>query len=210
MEREADRYKDKNATFKDKLINFWDYNKKIVIIGIIALAVLIYLISMPIMKDDYDIYIIYITETSVVFNEDPEIKETLVPLKELFESNASDTTGDGKITVMLQNFTVGEGEIMTFLQSGECMLVVADEAGIKDLYDRDYLEDISDIVGTESYDGKAWKLNTSEAISEKLGISEKNPLYLGIRKYTDTMATGIVSMTENYEHAKKILTRMSS
>lgn len=129
--READKYKNPNATFADKLSNFLYYHKYHLLIGIISVAALIYLSTSILMKEKYDYEIICVLQNPVITEELADIKETLdaeaapYETKEeedkaiiyLFkedteyicrylESVGEDLNGDGKVTVSVNYINI--------------------------------------------------------------------------------------------------------
>ena len=111
--KEADKYKDPNATFSDKLSNFWYYHKYHVIIAVVAVAVLIYLSTSLVMKEKYDYEIICVLQNPVITRENGDYlsdgsgektyiyEEDSDYLKRYLESVGDDLNGDGKVTVSI-------------------------------------------------------------------------------------------------------------
>lgn len=93
-------------SFNKKIENFWYYNKKLVILGVVGVLILALLISQCRKRINYDAEIIYFT-----FDE-PVMKTHLDETAEYFEQFTSDVTGNDKVQVLVVNCSI-DGDDMT-------------------------------------------------------------------------------------------------
>lgn len=225
-EREADRYKNADATFADKFSNFWYYHKYHVLIGIIALAVLIYLSTSLLMKEKYDYEIICVLQNPVISRANGDYlsetdgaylyEEDADYIEKFLESCGEDINGDGKVTVSVSYINIEGDEmtsseiqdhleqILTALRTGECLIVLGDGYGMDFLSEADALEDISYMSENLAYDGHAVCLNDS--LSEKIGRGDEDiPIYIGLRYFTGTLAQISDEKKTEFANAEKLV-----
>lgn len=212
-EREADRYS------HDKWYeNIWFHYKTHILMGLLLVAVVLVLIFSSGSNDKTDMYILYITETPIVYEE----KSTL--LKQTLCEYAQDVNGDGELNITLENLYIGEEfdsvnvyknkeKIMTALRTGSCMFIVADEVGAMYLTEGESCADIRDKVPAEeadhlAFDGRLWDWTGTEfkESNEMFGmIFEDSPLYFGIRIYENTIAELTEDSKMNFAAAESLL-----
>ena len=232
--KEADKYKDPNATFSDKLSNFWYYHKYHVIIAVVAVAVLIYLSTSLVMKEKYDYEIICVLQNPVITRENGDYlsdgseektyiyEEDSDYLKRYLESVGDDLNGDGKVTVSISYINI-EGsretateiqkhkeQILTALRTGECMILLGDKTGFDFLSEADALEDLSSLTSLPlAYDGKALLLN--DRLGEKIGRGDEDiPIYIGLRVFNGTLAQMSDQKKEDFANAEKLIENILS
>ena len=232
--KEADKYKDPNATFSDKLSNFWYYHKYHVIIAVVAVAVLIYLSTSLVMKEKYDYEIICVLQNPVITRENGDYlsdgsdektyiyEEDSDYLKRYLESVGDDLNGDGKVTVSISYINI-EGnretateiqkhkeQILTALRTGECMILLGDKTGFDFLSEADALEDLSSLTRVPlAYDGKALLLN--DRLGEKIGRGDEDiPIYIGLRVFNGTLAQMSDQKKEDFANAEKLIENILS
>ena len=232
--KEADKYKDPNATFSDKLSNFWYYHKYHVIIAVVAVAVLIYLSTSLVMKEKYDYEIICVLQNPVITRENGDYlsdgsgektyiyEEDSDYLKRYLESVGDDLNGDGKVTVSINYINIEENretateiqkhkeQILTALRTGECMILLGDKTGFDFLSEADALEDLSSLTPVPlAYDGKALLLN--DRLGEKIGRGDEDiPIYIGLRVFNGTLAQMSDQKKEDFANAEKLIENILS
>lgn len=93
-EREADKYKKADATFADKLANFWDYHKFHLLVGIVVIIGVVYLSTSIYMKPKYDYTVIFVMQNPVLSQENGDY----LGLVEDGDSAPENTDSDGEDT----------------------------------------------------------------------------------------------------------------
>ena len=213
IEREADRYKQEMA-FTQKLSNFWYYNKWKIFFSVAGVLLIASLLVVTLTKKKEDLHVLYVTENSIVYTE------KIARLQALFEKYAEDIDGDGEVNVVVENLYIGSDayhlntakqnkeRIVNVLRAGDCMLVVADGVGMDYLYQGGSLEDLSGIVESEAFGGKAWEAGSNSNVRQELMLAEGENLYMGLRVFSGTIAASSKDKTTDFEHAKRIFQRI--
>ena len=204
--READRY------VKDKWYkNFW-YHYKIPAIVVVFLAVVaVVLIVQLYQKEEYDLYIVYVTE-------DPEVyTEKVKSLTNTITQYVPDVNGDGEITVYIDNIYIGDTHdapevyknkerIMTYMRSGTSMFFIGDNVGMDYLYAAEALVSLEDIADSNlAYGGCAWQLNGTTFEENATMYKLNRDTYFGLRVYEGTIAELSKNSAKKFETAKTTL-----
>lgn len=231
-EREADKYKKKDATFSDKLSNFWDYHKYHVLIAVVSVVVLVYLSTSVLLKEKYDYEIICVLQDPVISAEngdylsedDTDIhlyKEDADYIQAYLESIGEDLNEDGKVSVSVSFINI-EGDrvtateiqthkeqILTALRTGECMILLGDSVGMEFLSEADALEDISYLSENSEYNNRAICLN--DFFKEKIGRGEADiQIYIGLRNFTGTLAQMSDEKSKDFNNAENLIKNILS
>ena len=137
-------------------------------------------------------------------------------MEDLLEKYSSDLNGDGKVSVSVvyspvsstekmkidnQTYTANMTRLMSELQSGECMLIIADNKTTEQVGLGDVLEDLTSRYSGKENVNKSGILLNQTKLGEKINCNDiPDDLFIGVRQVT----SGTLyekEMQKNYDEA---------
>ena len=203
--------------FKEKAENLWYHYKFRIILGLFLLFALCVLLYSCITKPTADLQVFYVTGNSPVYQEQLDV------LAAALTHYAEDADGNNRVEISLKHYYIGDGtsanelitsnrsQLMTSLQAGYCMLVIADETGMQYLNSSGILDDLTEIVPETALDGRGWKINGSGFAAEQEALEVfDHTIYFGLRVFDGTVISLNKKMQETYAVARDLLHRVAS
>ena len=196
-------------TPKEKISNFFYHNKMWVIICTCVVVVSGFLL--------YD----YLTtvrpdSTVLILANNYNLSLHTTEMEDLLEKYSSDLNGDGKVSVSVvyspvsstekmkidnQTYTANMTRLMSELQSGECMLIIADNKTTEQVGLGDVLEDLTSRYSGKKNVNKSGILLNQTKLGEKINCNDiPDDLFIGVRQVT----SGTLyekEMQKNYDEA---------
>ena len=134
--------KKEKKSFKSKLENFWYYYKWH------TLGALVVLLAVGV---GIDVVVYYLSADPISYAEDK------TNLKKALEPYVRDYTGDGQVRIEIENYFIGENHDADMVKdnlrnfsnmytAGSVMLIMVDDAGLKQMTEVGYFGDISDLT----------------------------------------------------------------
>lgn len=204
----------KKMTFKEKVDNFWYYYKWHFFAVLVVLSLVIYGVYNAVTKVDVDIVVYYLSEDAMYYDEQE------AAIKKALEPYVRDYTGDGTVRIEVQNFYIGPQYDIDLVKknlrdfsnaytAGGVMLILADDFAVKQISEKGWYGDISDITDNTEYDGTVWNAEGSDFA--KLPVLENwyEPMYWGVRVFNEK---SIISLSKTkdkeFAYAKEILSNI--
>ena len=207
--------KKEKKSFKSKLENFWYYYKWHTLGALVVLLAVGVGLSQCIGRVDIDVVVYYLSADPISYAEDK------TNLKKALEPYVRDYTGDGKVRIEIENYFIGENHDADMVKdnlrnfsnmytAGSVMLIMVDDAGLKQMTEVGYFGDISDLTDEPLlYDGTVWN---SEGSAFKNSESLKywtTPMYWGVRVFNEKSLISISKTKgEEYKFAREVLSNI--
>ena len=175
--REA-RKMTKELPFKERFINFWFYNKWIVLGIVFAIAVVVFTVYEVNNIQDYDALV-------AVYTGDAMTEETAWKLETALTPYCNDVNEDGLVTLSVTPISGSRKNGSEEAVAVETRIMSELNSGSNDIYivDQEYLDFLMDDVYAECF-SVVYPLNENEAFMQELGVSGE--LYLLVRDFYDS------------------------
>ena len=206
--------KKEKKSFKSKLENFWYYKWHTLGALVVLLAVGVGL-SQCIGRVDIDVVVYYLSADPISYAEDK------TNLKKALEPYVRDYTGDGQVRIEIENYFIGENHDADMVKdnlrnfsnmytAGSVMLIMVDNAGLKQMTEVGYFGDISDLTDEPLlYDGTVWNAEGSAFKNSECLKYWTTPMYWGVRVFNEKSLISISKTKgEEYEFAREVLSNI--
>lgn len=206
--------KEKNS-FKSKLENFWYYYKWHTLGALVVLLAVGVGLSQCIGRVDIDVVVYYLSADPISYAEDK------TNLKKALEPYVRDYTGDGQVRIEIENYFIGENHDADMVKdnlrnfsnmytAGSVMLIMVDDAGLKQMTEVGYFGDISDLTDKPLlYDGTVWNAEGSAFKNSESLKYWTTPMYWGVRVFNEKSLISISKTKgEEYEFAREVLSNI--
>ena len=207
--------KKEKKSFKSKLENFWYYYKWHTLGALVVLLAVGVGLSQCIGRVDIDVVVYYLSADPISYAEDK------TNLKKALEPYVRDYTGDGKVRIEIENYFIGENHDADMVKdnlrnfsnmytAGSVMLIMVDEAGLKQMTEVGYFGDISDLTDEPLlYDGTVWNAEGSAFKKSESLKYWTTPMYWGVRVFNEKSLISISKTKgEEYKFAREVLSNI--
>ena len=207
--------KKEKKSFKSKLENFWYYYKWHTLGALVVLLAVGVGLSQCIGRVDIDIVVYYLSADPISYTEDK------TNLKKALEPYVRDYTGDGKVRIEIENYFIGENHDADMVKdnlrnfsnmytAGSVMLIMVDDAGLKQMTEVGYFGDISDLMDEPLlYDGTVWNAEGSAFKKSESLKYWTTPMYWGVRVFNEKSLISISKTKgEEYKFAREVLSNI--
>ena len=207
--------KKEKKIFKSKLENFWYYYKWHTLGALVVLLAVGVGLSQCIGRVDIDIVVYYLSADPISYTEDK------TNLKKALEPYVRDYTGDGKVRIEIENYFIGENHDADMVKdnlrnfsnmytAGSVMLIMVDDAGLKQMTEVGYFGDISDLTDEPLlYDGTVWNAEGSAFKKSESLKYWTTPMYWGVRVFNEKSLISISKTKgEEYKFAREVLSNI--
>lgn len=207
--------KKEKKSFKSKLENFWYYYKWHTLGALVVLLAVGVGLSQCIGRVDIDVVVYYLSADPISYAEDK------TNLKKALEPYVRDYTGDGQVRIEIENYFIGENHDADMVKdnlrnfsnmytAGSVMLIMVDDAGLKQMTEVGYFGDISDLTDKPLlYDGTVWNAEGSAFKNSESLKYWTIPMYWGVRVFNEKSLISISKTKgEEYEFAREVLSNI--
>lgn len=207
--------KKEKKSFKSKLENFWYYYKWHTLGALVVLLAVGVGLSQCIGRVDIDVVVYYLSADPISYAEDK------TNLKKALEPYVRDYTGDGKVRIEIENYFIGENHDADMVKdnlrnfsnmytAGSVMLIMVDDAGLKQMTEVGYFGDISDLTDEPLlYDGTVWNAEGSAFKKSESLKYWTTPMYWGVRVFNEKSLISISKTKgEEYKFAREVLSNI--
>lgn len=207
--------KKEKKSFKSKLENFWYYYKWHTLGALVVLLAVGVGLSQCIGRVDIDVVVYYLSADPISYAEDK------TNLKKALEPYVRDYTGDGKVRIEIENYFIGENHDADMVKdnlrnfsnmytAGSVMLIMVDDAGLKQMTEVGYFGDISDLTDEPLlYDGTVWNAEGSAFKNSERLKYWTTPMYWGVRVFNEKSLISISKTKgEEYKFAREVLSNI--
>lgn len=207
--------KKEKKSFKSKLENFWYYYKWHTLAALVVLLAVGVGLSQCIGRVDIDVVVYYLSADPISYAEDK------TNLKKALEPYVRDYTGDGQVRIEIENYFIGENHDADMVKdnlrnfsnmytAGSVMLIMVDDAGLKQMTEVGYFGDISDLTDEPLlYDGTVWNAEGSAFKNSESLKYWTTPMYWGVRVFNEKSLISISKTKgEEYEFACEVLSNI--
>lgn len=207
--------KKEKKSFKSKLENFWYYYKWHTLGALVVLLAVGVGLSQCIGRVDIDVVVYYLSADPISYAEDK------TNLKKALEPYVRDYTGDGQVRIEIENYFIGENHDADMVKdnlrnfsnmytAGSVMLIMVDDAGLKQMTEVGYFGDISDLTDEPLlYDGTVWNAEVSAFKNSESLKYWTTPMYWGVRVFNEKSLISISKTKgEEYEFAREVLSNI--
>lgn len=207
--------KKEKKSFKSKLENFWYYYKWHTLGALVVLLAVGVGLSQCIGRVDIDIVVYYLSADPISYAEDK------TNLKKALEPYVRDYTGDGQVRIEIENYFIGENHDADMVKdnlrnfsnmytAGSVMLIMVDDAGLKQMTEVGYFGDISDLTDEPLlYDGTVWNAEGSAFKKSESLKYWTTPMYWGVRVFNEKSLISISKTKgEEYKFAREVLSNI--
>lgn len=207
--------KKEKKSFKSKLENFWYYYKWHTLGALVVLLAVGVGLSQCIGRVDIDVVVYYLSADPISYAEDN------TNLKKALEPYVRDYTGDGKVRIEIENYFIGENHDADMVKdnlrnfsnmytAGSVMLIMVDDAGLKQMTEVGYFGDISDLTDEPLlYDGTVWNAEGSAFKKSESLKYWTTPMYWGVRVFNEKSLISISKTKgEEYKFAREVLSNI--
>lgn len=207
--------KKEKKSFKSKLENFWYYYKWHTLGALVVLLAVGVGLSQCIGRVDIDVVVYYLSADPISYAEDK------TNLKKALEPYVRDYTGDGKVRIEIENYFIGENHDADMVKdnlrnfsnmytAGSVMLIMVDDAGLKQMTEVGYFGDISDLTDEPLlYDGTVWSAEGSAFKNSESLKYWTTPMYWGVRVFNEKSLISISKTKgEEYKFAREVLSNI--
>ena len=207
--------KKEKKSFKSKLENFWYYYKWHTLGALVVLLAVGVGLSQCIGRVDIDVVVYYLSADPISYAEDK------TNLKKALEPYVRDYTGDGQVRIEIENYFIGENHDADMVKdnlrnfsnmytAGSVMLIMVDDAGLKQMTEVGYFGDISDLTDKPLlYDGTVWNAEGSAFQNSESLKYWTTPMYWGVRVFNEKSLISISKTKgEEYEFAREVLSNI--
>ena len=207
--------KKEKKSFKSKLENFWYYYKWHTLGALVVLLAVGVGLSQCIGRVDIDVVVYYLSADPISYAEDK------TNLKKALEPYVRDYTGDGQVRIEIENYFIGENHDADMVKdnlrnfsnmytAGSVMLIMVDDAGLKQMTEVGYFGDISDLTDKPLlYDGTVWNAEGSAFKNSESLKYWTTPMYWGVRAFNEKSLISISKTKgEEYEFAREVLSNI--
>ena len=207
--------KKEKKSFKSKLENFWYYYKWHTLGALVVLLAVGVGLSQCIGRVDIDVVVYYLSADPISYAEDK------TNLKKALEPYVRDYTGDGQVRIEIENYFIGENHDADMVKdnlrnfsnmytAGSVMLIMVDDAGLKQMTEVGYFGDISDLTDEPLlYDGTVWNAECSAFKNSESLKYWTTPMYWGVRVFNEKSLISISKTKgEEYEFAREVLSNI--
>lgn len=202
-------------SFKSKIENFWYYYKWHTLAALVVLLAVGVGLSQCIGRVDVDIVVYYLSAKPVSYSEDK------VNLKKALEPYVRDYTGDGQVRIEVENYFIGEDydpdlvkdnlkNFSNLYTAGAVMLIMVDDAGLKQMTEVGYFGDISDLTDEPLlYDGTVWNAEGSTFRESESLKHWTTPMYWGVRVFNENSLISVSkTKEEEFNFAREVLSNI--
>lgn len=207
--------KKEKKSFKSKFENFWYYYKWHTLGALVVLLAVGVGLSQCIGRVDIDVVVYYLSADPISYAEDK------TNLKKALEPYVRDYTGDGQVRIEIENYFIGENHDADMVKdnlrnfsnmytAGSVMLIMVDDAGLKQMTEVGYFGDISDLTDKPLlYDGTVWNAEGSAFKNSESLKYWTTPMYWGVRVFNEKSLISISKTKgEEYEFAREVLSNI--
>lgn len=207
--------KKEKKSFKSKLENSWYYYKWHTLGALVVLLAVGVGLSQCIGRVDIDVVVYYLSADPISYAEDK------TNLKKALEPYVRDYTGDGQVRIEIENYFIGENHDADMVKdnlrnfsnmytAGSVMLIMVDDAGLKQMTEVGYFGDISDLTDKPLlYDGTVWNAEGSAFKNSESLKYWTTPMYWGVRVFNEKSLISISKTKgEEYEFAREVLSNI--
>ncbi len=207
--------KKEKKNFKSRLENFWYYYKWHTLAAVVVLVAVGVGLSQCVGRVDVDIVVYYLSADPVSYSEDK------VNLKKALEPYVRDYTGDGQVRIEIENYFIGEKYSPNLIKdnlknfsnlytAGAVMLIMVDDAGLKQMTDVGYFGDISDLTDAPLlYNGTVWNAEGSAFKNSESLKYWDTPMYWGVRVFNESSLISISKTKgEEFAFAREVLSNI--
>lgn len=207
--------KKEKKSFKSKLENFWYYYKWHTLAALVVLLAVGVGLSQCIGRVDIDVVVYYLSADPISYAEDK------TNLKKALEPYVRDYTGDGQVRIEIENYFIGENHDADMVKdnlrnfsnmytAGSVMLIMVDDAGLKQMTEVGYFGDISDLTDEPLlYDGTVWNAEGSAFKNSESLKYWTTPMYWGVRVFNEKSLISISKTKgEEYKFAREVLSNI--
>ena len=207
--------KKEKKSFKSKFENFWYYYKWHTLGALVILLAVGVGLSQCIGRVDIDVVVYYLSADPISYAEDK------TNLKRALEPYVRDYTGDGKVRIEIENYFIGENHDADMVKdnlrnfsnmytAGSVMLIMVDDAGLKQMTEVGYFGDISDLTDEPLlYDGTVWNAEGSAFKNSESLKYWTTPMYWGVRVFNEKSLISISKTKgEEYKFAREVLSNI--
>lgn len=207
--------KKEKKSFKSKLENFWYYYKWHTLAALVVLLAVGVGLSQCIGRVDIDVVVYYLSADPISYAEDK------TNLKKALEPYVRDYTGDGQVRIEIENYFIGENHDADMVKdnlrnfsnmytAGSVMLIMVDDAGLKQMTEVGYFGDISDLTDEPLlYDGTVWNAEGSAFKKSESLKYWTTPMYWGVRVFNEKSLISISKTKgEEYKFAREVLSNI--
>lgn len=207
--------KKEKKRFKSKLENFWYYYKWHTLGALVVLLAVGVGLSQCIGRVDIDVVVYYLSADPISYAEDK------TNLKKALEPYVRDYTGDGQVRIEIENYFIGENHDADMVKdnlrnfsnmytAGSVMLIMVDDAGLKQMTEVGYFGDISDLTDEPLlYDGTVWNAKGSAFKNSESLKYWTTPMYWGVRVFNEKSLISISKTKgKEYEFAREVLSNI--
>ena len=207
--------KKEKKSFKSKFENFWYYYKWHTLGALVILLAVGVGLSQCIGRVDIDVVVYYLSADPISYAEDK------TNLKKALEPYVRDYTGDGKVRIEIENYFIGENHDADMVKdnlrnfsnmytAGSVMLIMVDDAGLKQMTEVGYFGDISDLTDEPLlYDGTVWNAEGSAFKNSESLKYWTTPMYWGVRVFNEKSLISISKTKgEEYKFAREVLSNI--
>lgn len=207
--------KKEKKSFKSKLENFWYYYKWHTLGALVVLLAVGVGLSQCIGRVDIDVVVYYLSADPISYAEDK------TNLKKALEPYVRDYTGDGQVRIEIENYFIGENHDADMVKdnlrnfsnmytAGSVMLIMVDDAGLKQMTEVGYFGDISDLTDEPLlYDGTVWNAEGSAFKNSESLKYWATPMYWGVRVFNEKSLISISKTKgEEYKFAREVLSNI--
>lgn len=207
--------KKEKKSFKSKFENFWYYYKWHTLGALVILLAVGVGLSQCIGRVDIDVVVYYLSADPISYAEDK------TNLKRALEPYVRDYTGDGQVRIEIENYFIGENHDADMVKdnlrnfsnmytAGSVMLIMVDDAGLKQMTEVGYFGDISDLTDEPLlYDGTVWNAEGSAFKNSESLKYWTTPMYWGVRVFNEKSLISISKTKgEEYKFAREVLSNI--
>ncbi len=207
--------KKEKKNFKSRLENFWYYYKWHTLAAVVVLVAVGVGLSQCVGRVDVDLVVYYLSADPVSYSEDK------VNLKKALEPYVRDYTGDGQVRIEIENYFIGEKYSPNLIKdnlknfsnlytAGAVMLIMVDDAGLKQMTDVGYFGDISDLTDAPLlYNGTVWNAEGSAFKNSESLKYWDTPMYWGVRVFNESSLISISKTKgEEFAFAREVLSNI--
>lgn len=215
MTNDSTAEKKEKKSFKSKLENFWYYYKWHTLAALVVLLAVGVGLSQCIGRVDIDVVVYYLSADPISYAEDK------TNLKKALEPYVRDYTGDGQVRIEIENYFIGENHDADMVKdnlrnfsnmytAGSVMLIMVDDAGLKQMTEVGYFGDISDLTDEPLlYDGTVWNAEGSAFKNSESLKYWTTPMYWGVRVFNEKSLISISKTKgEEYKFAREVLSNI--
>ena len=172
-------------------------------------------LSQCIGRVDIDVVVYYLSADPISYAEDK------TNLKKALEPYVRDYTGDGQVRIEIENYFIGENHDADMVKdnlrnfsnmytAGSVMLIMVDDAGLKQMTEVGYFGDISDLTDEPLlYDGTVWNAEGSAFKNSESLKYWTTPMYWGVRVFNEKSLISISKTKgEEYKFAREVLSNI--